>query len=93
MPVLCRHHEHHAVAADTSIVHQIGDVVIGMRSAPDLECTIHFFFFTNIEGHQLGDTASSFNFCLHILCGSGIALVVNDDRQSLRRQFEANSTT
>ena len=93
LPILSRHHEHHAVTTNAGIVDEIGDVVIGVGFCPSLEGTVHLLLICHVEGHQFSCSSSSLYLSLDGFCSCLIALIIDDDGQTLSRQFEADSTS
>ena len=79
VPVLVGHHKHHVVLADAGIVHQIGDVVVGVSLLPLVKARLHLGLAADIKLHQLRLSASGLNGSLHVLRGLLVGDIVDDD--------------
>ena len=90
MPVLVGHHEHHVIATDASIIHQIGDIVIGMGILPCVERSLYFCSLTHVKAHQFSLVSQCLHLSLHLVGCLLVRLEINDDGNPRRCQCLAD---
>ena len=61
VPHVIVHKHHSGVVADACVVHQNGDIVVGMGVLPSVEGGVGFVLVGDVEGQELGFSAGFFN--------------------------------